>query len=363
MRMSLAIFGLVCLVFAPAVEAQHRDSAQSPGRQGRGPMSLGGARGLGYSADRRVSKLATRLDHYRPDIYGTARLLGLRTRVDRIRDVIPYRREGTRLVGQMAGPSNPISILLDRRNLLSPRSVLGNESSELTGRCYYGKDDQGRWLGEVADDVDPEEAVRRLQAIENSTAPSYEDRLEASLADKADEYYRLGLFYFQQGQYLKARDRFELVRQLEPNKTRAHLAGVLVAYQRGDFASATVSLVSAIDEKRCKSLSDLWVDPFRFYPDRRGFQTAFKQLSQAARSGVASAPVQLLFAYYAWLNGDMNTAIASAELAEAGLQAELNRKTNGPSRLAAEDRTTYAKRFREMLIEARDKPVAAEAKP
>ncbi len=361
MRVSLAIFGLVCVAFVPEAEAQQRARAWS--QNTRQPMSLRGYRGLRASTDRRASTLASRLDPYRPDIYGRARLLGLRTRVDRIRDVIPYRRQGTRLVGQRTGPSNPVSILLNQRNHLSARSALGGESWGAIGRHYYAKDDQGRWSGEVAPDVEPAEAVRRLEAIENSTAPTYEDRLESRLSKKVDEYYRLGLFFFQQGQYVKAREYFELVAQQEPHKARAYVASVLVSYQRGDFSTATLNLVLALDEKRSKSLSDLWVDPLRFYPERRGFQTAFKQLSRATKSGASSAPAHLLFSYYAWLNGDINTAIGAAQMAEASLDAEISRKASDSGPIAPEDRATYAKRFRKMLIEARDKRVASEAAP
>ncbi len=153
-----------------------------------------------------------------------------------------------------------------------------------------------------------------------------------------------------------------MVRQLEPSEARAYVAGVLVSYQRRDFASASLNLVLALDEKRSKSLSDLWLDPLRFYPKRRGFQTVFKQLSQAAKTDRTTAHDHLLFSYYAWLNGDMNTAIGSARTAEAALEAELDRRAKGRGRVAREDRASYAKRFREMLIEARDKPATTDTK-
>ncbi len=362
MRVSLPILGLVLLTLAPTAEAQRPTQAGAPDGLGQRPMSLRRPGGLRNSTDRRASRLASRLDPSRPDIYGRARFLGYRTRVDQIRNMIPYRRHGTRLVRSESGPSSPASILLNRRNLLSARSVLGSESWTLLGRQYYRKDDQGRWLGEVAADVEPAEALRRLQAVTETTVPSYEDRLEARLGRKADEYYRLGLFFFQQGKYRKAGEFFDLVRQLEPDKARGYVAGVLVSYQRRDVASAHSSLVLALDEKRSKSLSDLWVDPLRFYAKRRAFQTTFKQLSRDAESARSSTGMQLLFSYYAWLNGDMSTAIGSARTAEAGLEAEISRQAKARGRFVHKDRASYAKRFREMLIEARDKKVTADTK-
>jgi len=64
--------------------------------------------------------------------------------------------------------------------------------------------------------------------------------------------------------------------------------------------------------------------------------------------------VHLMFSYYAWLNGDMSTAIGSAQTAEASLGAALGGGAGG--------RTGYVQRFREMLIAARGEPAAADTK-
>ena len=123
-----------------------------------------------------------------------------------------------------------------------------------------------------------------------------------------------------------------------------------------DVTTAVTSLIHAIH--RAESLADLRIEWKEFYAKEQDFQRVVNSVNVRAKSGAGTnKSMNLLLAYYSFLNGDLKTAIAATELVEeqatggasasvgAGQDSDL-RQTNP---LAA-----AAMRFGELLVDTRD---------
>lgn len=248
--------------------------------------------------------------------------------------------------------SNPVQRLLVRRNRLKSRSILAERTAERIGRKDYIRSEEGRWRGGLAGTVDPQSAVMSVRRMKSNNA-QYTSVLTQRISKKADEYFELGAVYFRNGNYLRSREYFKLVHQLEHDRPRAYVADVLASYEQKDLNTTLTSLIYAIES--AKSLDSLKLDRRRFYPSDLRFQQVVDSVVILAKSANSNRETSLLLAFYAWLNGDLNTGITAAD----DLIRILEKDEDSAHR--ADKLLTLVKRFRSFLIEARDAPAASAA--
>ncbi len=246
--------------------------------------------------------------------------------------------------------SNPIRRLLIRRNLLKSRSILAERTAERVGRKDYIRNEEGRWRGGLPGAVDPKSAMSRVRRMESNDS-QYISVLTQRISKKSDAYFELGAVYFRNGKYLKSREYFKLVHQLEGDQPRAYVADVLASYELKDLNTTLTSLIYAIE--RAESLDSLKLDRKQFYPSDLRFQQVVDSVVILAKSANSARKTALLLAFYAWLNGDYNTGITATNDFIRILEKDEDTARSG-SRLL-----TLVKRFRSFLIEARDAPPAS----
>lgn len=313
------------------------------------------------------SRMETRINRRRPNVYGSAQAFRLSTRRDNLRNELSQkysdrRRRPERGLQLRERPSmSRVARMMDRHNLLRSDSELARNRSALLGRQDYIREADGRWRGEVSS-LESSDRVNLPSDERTMTPLNYSSRLSAQLEEKADQYYRKGVESFREGQYPRSRDYFQLVRQLEDDRPRAFVANVLVSLHGSDLNIAVTSLIHAI--RRAESLADLKVDWKEFYDKEQDFQRIVNAVNVKAKSGDGTnKAMNLMLAYYSFLNGDLNTAIATVELAEtqtaggapANLDSELDSNQKPVNALSA-----AAKRFGEFLVAARDQSEAPE---
>jgi tetratricopeptide (TPR) repeat protein len=160
------------------------------------------------------------------------------------------------------------------------------------------------------------------QASAAGKSDGYGENLGAILDGKADENFELGIAYFRNGDHRRAKHCFRVVKTLEGDRPRAFVADVFVAYETRDYNRAVLSLRRALE--RSEALSDLKIDGFidRMYqgsPEekRRAFRRTVESVNLDVKSRPGAPRLNLLLAYFAWLNGDVATAISAASLAES----------------------------------------------
>jgi tetratricopeptide (TPR) repeat protein len=221
--------------------------------------------------------------------------------------------------------------------------MLGSRAAAGIGRYDYLPDESGRPRGDIGrwrySPVLPPTVSKAAEFIAFEIDPA------VRLAKKADECFELGIAYFRNRDLIKARNYFERVRDLQRDRPRAFIADVFVAYDKGDYNRALLSLLRALE--RAETLEDLKLDRFieRLYKgdDYEEKQRAFKRTVESVNLFVnsrANAPLmKVLLAYYAWLNGDLSTAIAAAEIAAGS---------------AGDQPVPQIEKFRKLLIEAKD---------
>lgn len=221
--------------------------------------------------------------------------------------------------------------------------MLGSRAAAGIGRYDYLPDESGRLRGDIGRWRDS--LVLPLAASKAAEFTEFETDPAVRLAKKADEYFELGIGYFRNRDLIKARHCFERVKDLQRDRPRAFIADVFVAYDKGDHNRALLSLLRALE--RAETLEDLKLDRFieRLYKgdDYEEKQRAFKRTVESVNLFVNSRKstplMKVLLAYYAWLNGDLNTAIAAAEIAAGG---------------AGDQPVPQIEKFRKLLIEAKD---------
>ncbi|MFQ5412189.1 MAG: hypothetical protein ACE5EC_07815 [Phycisphaerae bacterium] len=256
-----------------------------------------------------------------------------------------------RLFGSTASSANPIQDILIRRNRLRSRSILAEHAAAPIGHKDYVLNEEGRWRGSLPVEVDPRLAIPRVKRMETLDT-RYASMLTRRLDQKADVFFELGLVSFRAGKYLKSKEYFKLVQQLEAEKPRAHAAVVLASYEQKDLNTALMSLIFAFE--RAETLEALDLDIKRFYPSDQRFQQVVDSVVILAQSANSEKHTALLLSYYAWLNGDLNTSIAATN----GFIRSLERDEETASR--TQNLMALVKRFRGQLIEIRDRPSGPE---
>lgn len=252
--------------------------------------------------------------------FGTSSYRGFQTRTDRIRAIsqVPRMRRG--LLADPLPSISPISRMLDSRNLLRPRSALGRRAVAMIGRHDYLPTAPGQRLGTLQ--LRPTSSQASPQTPVGGTLGRYDDNLAARLEDKADEYFDLGIGYFRNGDPQGAQHCFQIVKTLQHDRPRAWVADVFVAYETKDYNRAVLSLLRALE--RSEALSDLKIDRFieRMYQGksleekRLAFRRTVESVNLDVKSQRGAQRLNLLLAYFAWLNGDHATAISAATIAE-----------------------------------------------
>lgn len=278
------------------------------------------ARSYRQSTDYRgaANRTRDRLGTFQTNRYG-----GVKTRTEQLDDIIRSIRRPTGQRESEVPATHPMRDLLDRRNLLSPRSALATRSVSYLGR-------------NLVTDVPVEETVAPLAGhVAASTAerpaaapvPTL-DLLFESSPNKADKYYELGVQAFRKGDYISAASYFDLDRDLHYDQARPYLAGLLTAYQHQDFHQAYNLLRTGL--KRAKSLDDLKLDRNVFFEDLRDFTRAVNDINIWAKSQQDVPAPSIILAYYSWLNGDQATAIdaidAAIKCTQAPEEAEIYQK-------------------------------------
>ncbi|MFH1417720.1 MAG: hypothetical protein ABII12_05465 [Planctomycetota bacterium] len=253
----------------------------------------------------------------------------------------PLRRFEYGMLSDVPPPSSPITQILHQRNLLSVRSPLGRRASILIGRNP---------LTTLSSPGDTENALAK-DAVNSAPEPegafasepgNYEDLLAARLERRAAEAFDLGAAYYRTGDFSRARHSFDMAQQVWSDKAQPYLGAMLTSYRMGSYHRATTELVNAIE--RMQTLDDLKIEGFieRFFEGEglSAKQAEFRKIVDSANVFVAatqgSARPNLLLAYFAWMNGDLGTAIAAAEIAPEGYR---------------EEQQEHIRRFHELLIQ------------
>ena len=280
--------------------------------------------------------------------FDTSRNAGIVTLPDQARSILPRNFRFSRYDMQPL-PTTAIKRHLDQQNLLGVRSPLARKTTSTNGRNDFVTDDEtGQMFGDYS-------RIEKLAASGKSAANpqkaddgSFQDAIIRRLEAKANEYYDLGASAFRQGKYIQANGYFDLVKDVENDKTRPYLAKVIVGVQKDDYLSAHANLLRAIDIT--PNLDGLKVDVTKFYKGPEDFRRRVELMNLKASRTTDNPIAGLLQSYYMWLNGDLGTAIAAATAAEK----------NSPG-----DAGRAVKKFRDLMIVQRTapKPTADSAAP
>jgi len=280
------------------------------------------------------------------------RVRGRMTRGDLLRKMTPLQRQHEGLLDEIRRPHNPIRLQLENRNLLRTRSPLGRRSTSALGQYTVTALPETQPAPNALSlsprlRRTPTELPKLGGDASSQATPerSYTSLLEQQIARQADEHFELGVAYFRHRAIDDAEKHFMLARESDPNSPRGYIGIMFVAYEQGEINTAISSLLTAV--KRAETIDDLGFDNQieRLFESQREFERALDSLTVFARTDPSARAVHLLLAYYSWLAGDIDTAIASTEEAEAVL---------------GEDYEPIVRRFRELLVDARDRAFRAE---
>ncbi len=310
----LSVCALVWLGMNSPVEAQNRRRGSSALRQGRIPsrsfhsVGTGGRQALGT--------------------FGSNRYQGIQTRAQILRSMSPLQRYEGGLLSPAPYPSSPITQLLNQRNLLKARSPLAYRASAMVGRypipSVLSVGDEAQFTTRSAGDSSSE-----TEGAVADKPGQYEDLLAARLDSRAAEAFNLGAAFYRSGDFSHAHHSFDMAQQVWSDRPQPFLGAMLTSYSTGRYQRATTELVKAIE--RMEELDDLKIEGFveNFFEgaDLSAKQAEFRKTVDSVNVFVVSTHgsprANLLLAYFAWLNGDLGTAIAAAELAPEGFREEL----------------------------------------
>jgi len=277
--------------------------------------------------------------------FNSTRYGGITTIPEQVRSLMPQRNRYSRFDLQPL-PTSPIKRSLDRQNLLSVRSPLAKKTTSTIGRNDFVTDaETGQMFGDYSRIEKLAESVKTPVNPEKADDGKFQDAIVRRLEAKANEYYDSGTAAFRKGKYINANGYFDLVKEVESDKTRPYLAKVMVGTQREDFLSAHVNLLRAID--LAQDLNTLKIDTSKFYRPE-DFRRRVELMNLKASRTTENAYASLLQSYYLWLNGDIETAISTAAVAER----------NSPG-----DSGRAVKKYRDLLIRHRMDPIPAVASP
>lgn len=247
------------------------------------------------------------------------------TRLDRLRRISPLAPRGIGLLRDPPFRGGPIKSLLDQRNYLRTRSALGASSTIALGQTPLpprGPDDlQGNFLV-----GSPAESSSQPATQPTSGVRTYVDVLAARIDAKADEQFDLGAVYLRYGDFPRARHCFDVARDLRPDDPKPYLGSMVGSYCLGDYNQAIWEILRAME--LAKTLDELRIEGFvdRFFPGEdaksrhEAFERALDSVNPQGDSAGAPSPVNVLRAYYSWLNNDVSTAISAADLASQAFE-------------------------------------------
>lgn len=240
--------------------------------------------------------------------FQTNRYRGVKTRTEQLDEIIRSIRQPTARRESELPPTHPMRDLLDRRNLLSPRSSLATRSVSYLGRNLVTD-------ASTEDTMEPIAGGGAAASAGRLAAPpdANIDLLFESTSPQAEKYYELGVQAFRKGDYIRAGSYFDLDRDIHYDQARPYLAGLLTAYQHQDLHQAYNLLKSGL--KRAKSLDDLKLDRNVFFEDPREFTRALNDINIWAKSQQDVPAPSMILAYYSWLNGDHATTLDAVDAA------------------------------------------------
>lgn len=298
MRRVLAKWTAIFLLLGASTSAFSQDLTR--GRQSAMARSRSYRQSTAYrgAADRPRDRLGT---------FQSNRYRGARTRTQQLDEIIRSIQRPTAQRQSELSPTHPMRELLDRRNLLSPRSALATKSASYLGRnLVTDASAEGTMESAAGGSVSP-------AAHSAPPAESEINLLIESPSKNAQKYYELGVQAFRSGDYIRAGSYFDLDRDIHYDQARPYMAGVLTAYQHQDLHQAYNLLKSGI--KRAKSLDDLKLDRNVFFEDPREFTRALNNINIWAKSQQDAPAPSIVLAYYSWLNGDHATALDAVDAA------------------------------------------------
>ncbi|RIK64780.1 MAG: hypothetical protein DCC65_13785 [Planctomycetota bacterium] len=195
-------------------------------------------------------------------------------------------------------PTNPIDQVLKSRNLLGVQSPLARKTLNHDPYSKVLDEELPMFLPPetAADDASP--PISEAAPAQRSTS-DFLDELSGGLSSKGDEYYEVGMAYFRNGDFVRAKNYFELDREIHRQHVRPYIADVL----------------TASEIRRAQRLEELAVDRESFFPDPVKFDRTLSLMNVMVNQAPDQPATHALLAYYSWLNGDTATARSSAERA------------------------------------------------
>ncbi|MCZ6895426.1 MAG: hypothetical protein O7H40_15450, partial [Gammaproteobacteria bacterium] len=272
------------------------------------------------------------------------------TRIDQIRGELPPGLTSTGPLGDPAMRSirhvaTPVRRALYQRNLLRPRSELSRLSQTSLPPDAHSEESLDLDNGVFSAPEDRHESSEN-QALAVS---SYQDHLKELLRRTEVERFAKGVEYFRQGKLVQAAHFFDVCKTLDRTNARYYVADLMVEYERENGHRVVINLIKALET--AETLEDLRIpvedDPSTgakgFYlRDDRGSLFANTVDKANVRANLATGDgagyPHLILALFAWLNGEVSTAIHATEVAESGLTVE---------------HAAIATKFRELMINER----------
>lgn len=274
--------------------------------------------------------------------FRSSRFRGMTTRAENIRRRSPlFQGRSTSLLDEPMPSHLRTRRLLEARNLLSARSALAQNVTPYVGRSKLFDDNSGKSFLVLPGTSAPQQAAPTTQAGEPSPL-TYEDVLENRLDNVARERFNLGAAYARSGDYLRAEQSFDIAKQIWADDPKPYLAGMYVAFKQRNTNTALSQMILALD--RVKTLDDMNIDRFveTFYTgespeeQQEAFRSTLEALNMTSVVG-GDSPLNVLLAYFAWVDGDIDAAVQAAESANRAFGAR-HEETIGKFRdlLAAE---------------------------
>lgn len=248
--------------------------------------------------------------------YQTGTRQGFTTRHDQMKSILAAttaQRSAAYRNPRRTNPLSPIDQIFNSRNLLSAQSPLAKHTLTRDPYATVSADDMPRSLDPLREEGAAEVTDESTSVSERPTTSQFLDGLTSDLSTKGDEYFEIGVAYFRNGDYLRAKDYFEMDREIHRHGVRAYTADVLTAGEKRDINRAYTSLMLAI--RRAEKLEELALRKEDFYADPIKFDRTLSLMNVMVNQGSDQPATHALLAYYSWLNGDEATARASADRA------------------------------------------------
>jgi hypothetical protein len=269
---------------------------------------------------------------------------GAQSPLAKLREISPLAYRSAGLLPDPYLPLTPIQRILNQRNILRVRSSLGKTGTALLGRSRQGPGASTSLASAWASDAARGTSIAAVaQPTATGEAPaSFEDALADRLKKAAAQNFELGMTYFREGDWARARYHFDLTKDLWLDKSRPYVASMLVSFEMGDYHQSIAELLRAL--QLAKTLDDLRIEGFadKFFagddPEtrRRALSRMVDSVNRFVLGAKDDSVWKLLLAYCSWVNGDLAVAVSAADDAAQG---------------AKEPYVVHVRRFRDMLAE------------